>query len=327
MQKKLVYGTGWLAVLFLCVVCLSIRVHAEPSISAQSSPSSAKQGETVSVTVNLQGNDGVSSVFLSLDYDNSSLKYSGITWGAVSASDAASANDLGTSVQINLASPAGYYGNGALCTVSFQALKDVSNPAFNLQVGNLVGATADSTAAADVPGDSEGTMSMETDEEDNAAGWEEDTEDAGWEDDEEESGWEEDSDETAEADTESVDKSSTGGWIDDEAWNSQDKNKSNKKSASTDVDLQEESQSETEDSTWDAMDSWNSDWSTSSTETATVQPSNNTTVSAGSRSSSGSTVDRTYKTGVGFGNDIFILLFAVTAVSALLVLARRNKTK
>ena len=324
MQKKLAYGTGWIAVLFLFLICFSVRVQAAPAVSAQSSPSSAKQGENIAVTVNLQGNEGISSALLMLNYDNASLKYVGSTWSSsVTASDTATASDLGSAVQLNLVSPAGYYGNGVLCTVNFQALKDVASPAFSLQAGDLI----EIQAAA-----------SNTDETEDAD-WE-DGEDSDWQDDsEEDSDWEEDADEadTWEADSEE-EETVTNGWRDDTAWNSQDKSKSNKASA-TETDTT----AEAEDGTsviQSMLDAWNPDWGTASTEpetaaasteaeteTATVQPAKNTTVSAGTRTSSSSRADRTYKTGVGLGNDIFLILFAATAVAALLILVRRNKMK
>jgi len=125
-------------VAFVFAFTASVMAASAPSLSASADADSAVKGQTVNVKVKLNGNPGITTVGLTLDYDSGILKYDGSTWNAAfSGSDMTMVSDNGGSLNISAVCDSVYTADGTVLTVSFKALSDTSEIPVTLELRDL----------------------------------------------------------------------------------------------------------------------------------------------------------------------------------------------
>lgn len=117
-----------MALLLICMMQVyTTNAATSPSLSASANAARVSEGSYVNVSVNLSGNPTISTLGVALGYDSSMLSYDSISWGGgFSGNDMKMVSDTGSEVNLSVVCEDSYSADGTVATVRFQAVSDLS---------------------------------------------------------------------------------------------------------------------------------------------------------------------------------------------------------
>lgn len=131
--------------IFLLLICIfqinTVNAAEKPYLTAVSDAASVEKGEYIDINVTLKNNPVISTLGMTLQYDNSILQYDSSSWGSsFEGNDMKMASDTGGEVNLSVVCNNNYSAEGVVVTVRFQAIKNTSSIPVTLLLRDITNA-------------------------------------------------------------------------------------------------------------------------------------------------------------------------------------------
>lgn len=141
-NKRKIFTAFLICLLLSCAMRIHIVSAATtPVLSASADTADAVQGNTIQIRIQLDHNPDLSTLGMTLNYNNSMLRYLDSTWSNhFFGSDMTMASDTGDAINLSFVCESSYPSDGTLVTVRFEALENLSSIPVTLALRDMADA-------------------------------------------------------------------------------------------------------------------------------------------------------------------------------------------
>lgn len=141
-NKRKIFTAFLICLLLSCTMRIHIVSAATPPVlSASADTADAVQGNTIQIQIQLNHNPDLSTLGMTLNYNNSMLRYLDSAWSNhFFGSDMTMASDTGDAINLSFVCESSYPSDGTLVTVRFEALENLSSIPVTLALRDMADA-------------------------------------------------------------------------------------------------------------------------------------------------------------------------------------------
>lgn len=141
-NKRKIFTAFLICLLLSCTMRIHIVSAATtPVLSASADTADAVQGNTIQIQIQLNHNPDLSTLGMTLNYNNSMLRYLDSAWSNhFFGSDMTMASDTGDAINLSFVCESSYPSDGTLVTVRFEALENLSSIPVTLALRDMADA-------------------------------------------------------------------------------------------------------------------------------------------------------------------------------------------